>query len=67
MDSSSASLTALLIDDEFEEYQKVFSIICGGKIIENDELTNIQHLNENSFFTCNNITALVQKITHSMF
>ncbi len=65
MESIVATLTANLTDDEFEEYQKVFSIICSNKIIDNDEMNNIQYLNENNFFTCNNITAFVQKITHS--
>jgi len=65
MESVVASLTANLTDDEFEEYQKVFSIICSNKIIDNDEMNNIQYLNQNNVFTCNNITAFVQKITHN--
>ena len=65
MNTVSVSSNYKLTDDEFEEYQKVFSIICSGKLIENDEIENIQHLNEHSFFTYNNVTAFVQKIAHS--
>lgn len=67
MESSSIPLNRKIPTDELEEYQKVFSLICGSKIIEINEITNIQYLNENNFFTSNNLTALVQKMTHSTF
>lgn len=62
MESSIISLTTKLSDDELEEYQKVFSIICESKTNENDEIINIQFLNENSRFTSNNVAGFVQKM-----